>query len=1126
MKRPLHNSCKWLLALCFAGYLPSATAQQAPAALPAHCGTDKAMQALYRQHPASQQAAGKLEAFTRSFVQQQANHREAAPGTYIIPVVFHVNDPVNPYKVTAEQIRSAIDILNEDYNALNTDFAGIDPRFKPIAANIGIQFRLADIDPAGNPTNGVTYHQNDLDGRAPDGSGRAVKSISYWPGDKYLNIWIVSEVESKGVFNNSGWSYLPDDWVANQKLDGIVYNWRYLGRGGVGSSEAGQPHMKRVLSHEVGHFLNLDHTFNNECAAPGDNVDDTPPTKSNFGGCDLQANSCGVIANVENYMDYSSCAKMFTLGQKNRMLAALNSTIAKRNNLWSPANLAATLILQPTKRIIFSTLHFTEQDTNDGSIAGTATLKAIDGIRFNGAGTTLVNGTHYTVQNVPAGLTVQLQVQNDSTATLSFTGKAQQHDSAQSLSNLRFTFLAPALQGGVSGLFNPSSILSITYLTPYRIVYKDVPDIDINAGNNWTYFEFGVGDAAYGGWLDNGKLRLEAYQKAIVCENGTRNITPLAANTLINASAGFVAGGAYPNEHDVYSSTYTRWAGQTAYAGIRFTVNGKARYGWIRMSVSADGKRLVIKDYAYNEAPEAGIRAGEVAAPLLSWSGTTFRENAANNGQISDTAEISLLGNTFAVSSGNFSANVHYTVSNVPAGLTVQIKVLNNNTARLSFSGTATRHTAADNASNITLQWLSAAFSSGTVSNAAQVLGVSFRDPYQIKYVDTDDATYTVNGSNNWYYFRLEGAPNAEYGLWSDNGALRLETYKKPMVSNGTTRQLTLLPANTQVSAASNFVPGGDYPDEHDLHTSSYTTWKGQTGYAGFSFSDQGDTYYGWFRFRVSADGTSYTMMDYAYNTQPGAMIKTGPPVTPGNNDTTAQASAYCAAATALNYNHIKQVKFGSINNASAWTSYADYTTKVARVSRGQSYPLQVMLNIESWPDIAVAVWIDWNGDKVFQDPAERVYNKRGSGPFSTTVTVPANAVSGALLMRVRTGYGQNINACGTDTYQGEVEDYTVLVGSAGSREVKVPSTTLWHGMLKATNPFKDAIQLWYEARRNGQVILRITDLQGRTLRQQPAAVIKGENVLRIEGLSVLVPGIYLLDVKEGDQHTQLKLVK
>ncbi|MGB3947030.1 MAG: T9SS type A sorting domain-containing protein, partial [Bacteroidia bacterium] len=52
--------------------------------------------------------------------------------------------------------------------------------------------------------------------------------------------------------------------------------------------------------------------------------------------------SAGTIENTQNYMDYSYCSVMFTKGQKERMRAALEQNTSNRNNLWKPANLAAT----------------------------------------------------------------------------------------------------------------------------------------------------------------------------------------------------------------------------------------------------------------------------------------------------------------------------------------------------------------------------------------------------------------------------------------------------------------------------------------------------------------------------------------------------------------------------------------------------------------------------------------------------------------------------------------------------------------------------------------------------------------------------------------------------------------
>jgi PKD repeat protein len=58
--------------------------------------------------------------------------------------------------------------------------------------------------------------------------------------------------------------------------------------------------------------------------------------------------STGVIENIQNYMEYSYCCNMWTIGQKDRMRLAVESAISGRSNLWSAANLAATGISAPT----------------------------------------------------------------------------------------------------------------------------------------------------------------------------------------------------------------------------------------------------------------------------------------------------------------------------------------------------------------------------------------------------------------------------------------------------------------------------------------------------------------------------------------------------------------------------------------------------------------------------------------------------------------------------------------------------------------------------------------------------------------------------------------------------------
>lgn len=1123
------------LLLCLSISVWSAAQQNKPGApLPDHCASSRAMQNLYKKHPASKMMAEKMEASVKEYVarvrKQVVTLGVQQPVQYTIPIVFHINDPVNPYMVTMDQIRSAMDILNEDYNLMNPDYPLIDSLFIGIAGNLHIHFRLAEIDPQGNPTTGVTYHYNGFDGTSPDGTGSDVKSVSYWPGEKYLNIWVVSQVEQIGVFNNSGWTYLPDSWVASNHLDGVIYNWRYLGAPGVGCSENGYPYMKRVLTHEVGHFLNLWHTFQNGCDAPGDNVDDTPPTQSNFGECNLTANWCGSIANVENYMDYSQCAKMFTNGQKDRMLAALTDTVAERNNLWSAANLASTLLSDSAKRIVPGFTLFMEGDANNGSIALSDTIRTVNAAFAISSGN-LTSGSQFTVQNVPAGLTAAIQVINDTTALLSFTGNAQHNNIANNNDSIQVTFLNAAIQGGVSGLYRPGFTVGIHYLDPYTIVYSDLPDIVVNSSSIWGPFNFGVGDAAFGGWLYNGQLRFETYQKAAVCENGTLNISPLAVNTIISASSSFVNGGTYPNEHTIYSSSYTKWAGKTGYIGVRFTLNGKARYGWVRITVAADGSSYVLKGYAYNQAPDSSIRAGDAGAPTLSWSTSQVYESRANDGSITDTSELAIYSAGFAISSGNFTPNVQYTVSNLPAGLSVQITALDSTRARLSFTGKAISNAVANNAT-VTINILPAAFSGKqSANNASWPISINFRDPYTIKYVKVNDTLYHVNPVNNWYWFLVDNNSDAAYGLWVDTVNLRFETYTKPMVCNGTTQNISLLPLNTIISDSSNFVAGGAYPYEHNVYNTGYTSWKGQTGYAGFSFTTRGENYYGWFRFKVAADGSSYSLLDYAYNTQPFAAIRAGQMLP----DTTANVQDYCTASTLLNYNYISRVRLANLDNSSGWDGYKDFTAQTATLMAGHSYLLDVNLNIEYWPEIAVSAWIDWNNDKLLNDTTERVYMKYGYGPFSGTITVPDSAKTGTTLLRVRTGYRTNLMPCGIDTYQGEVEDYTVrIIPDTGMAQNELPAVTSLmaaktvhaSNSLTATNPFADHINVVYQAAVDGDAIVRLYDMNGKIVKQLNTGVTKGANLLLLNNLSALVHGFYVIDVWQGQIHHSGKVIK
>ena len=277
-------------------------------------------------------ADAALEAFTSTF--QRAEERGG--GTpYIIPVVFHIIHNNGPENISDEQIYDAVRILNEDYNLENDDWDNVNPAFVGIVADVNVEFRLAQKDPSGNCSKGITRTLSTL----TNAGDQSMKDLIQWPRNRYLNVWVAASADGA-----AGYTYRPGAVSFNPAGDGIVMLHTYTGS--IGTSSVGR---SRALTHEVGHWINLSHTWGNsnepglaENCSGDDNVSDTPNTIG-WTVCNLSGSSCGSpIDNVENFMEYSYCSKMFTNGQATRMIAALNSSTAQRNQLWQASNLTFT----------------------------------------------------------------------------------------------------------------------------------------------------------------------------------------------------------------------------------------------------------------------------------------------------------------------------------------------------------------------------------------------------------------------------------------------------------------------------------------------------------------------------------------------------------------------------------------------------------------------------------------------------------------------------------------------------------------------------------------------------------------------------------------------------------------
>lgn len=309
------------------------------------CGADEISKSIIDGDPEVRQIYEEQEIFTREFIQKykkEENLKAFRASKYIIPTVFHVVHDGGKENMEDSLIQEAIAIINEYFNRGNTaELNSVANAFKPLIADVGIEFRLAKKDPKGNPTSGITHLYSSATNVGLDGS-----KIKSWPREQYLNIWVTKAVKADTTkFGTLAYSMYPstvNNQINNKVVDGVITKT---------VPTKSTINNRSTLAHEIAHYLNIQHVWGNSnepgIACGDDAVDDTPITEGNQGGCDIGLSECrqGIIENEQNIMNYSDCAIMFTEGQKLRMLAALNSNVANRDKLWSDDNLKLTGVL-------------------------------------------------------------------------------------------------------------------------------------------------------------------------------------------------------------------------------------------------------------------------------------------------------------------------------------------------------------------------------------------------------------------------------------------------------------------------------------------------------------------------------------------------------------------------------------------------------------------------------------------------------------------------------------------------------------------------------------------------------------------------------------------------------------
>ena len=243
-----------------------------------------------------------------------------------IPVVVHIVYNNDTQNISNGQIAGQINTLNADYRRTNADAMNTVEAFDNLATDTNVEFYLAGIDAAGLSTTGITRTHTDHGVFADDDIHFSAKGgMDAWNTTEYLNIWVCDLPAGIQGFASTATS-------VGAATDGVVIDYESFGNIGTAKSPYD---LGRTLTHEVGHYLGLQHTWGTVGGCDDDDgIDDTPLQSAAVQECSTSTISCGSLDMVQNFMNTApdNCLNFFTAGQSNRIREILLSVRAELVN--------------------------------------------------------------------------------------------------------------------------------------------------------------------------------------------------------------------------------------------------------------------------------------------------------------------------------------------------------------------------------------------------------------------------------------------------------------------------------------------------------------------------------------------------------------------------------------------------------------------------------------------------------------------------------------------------------------------------------------------------------------------------------------------------------------------------
>jgi hypothetical protein len=273
---------------------------------PSALGAGKAKPGAVGRHDPNELTAEEVSRREKEFADLNRTRAKVGPtalaaATVTIPVIVHV--------ISEDGTRAGGNIpdslINAQIDVLNDSYAGTTG-----GAATAFAFQLVSINRVTNPAwYPIVYGSS---------AERQMKAALRQGGKGTLNIYT-------GDLSDDllGWATFPKKKLDSS--DGVVILAESVPGGTASPYNGGD-----TATHEVGHWLNLYHTFQGGCSGQGDQVSDTPAESSPAFGCPTGRDSCPTKAGLDpihNFMDYTEddCMFQFTAGQATRMLNAWNS---------------------------------------------------------------------------------------------------------------------------------------------------------------------------------------------------------------------------------------------------------------------------------------------------------------------------------------------------------------------------------------------------------------------------------------------------------------------------------------------------------------------------------------------------------------------------------------------------------------------------------------------------------------------------------------------------------------------------------------------------------------------------------------------------------------------------------